>query len=382
MAGSRSLLAQRSLAVLIASLTISATQAQMGPRPPAEPQEMDQPAPSSLPSSNMGSLPLSVYGGSVSQGTATANSIPISIEQAIELGLKNNLGAILTEQSAQGARGARLRALSDLLPNINGRIVENVQQNNLAAFGLNFPGVPTIVGPFSTSDARASVALPIVDLKAWNNYRAANEQLAAAKLSYSDARDIIVLVTANLYLQAISGAARAEAAAAQLKTAQTAFEQAQHLRDAGVVAGVDVLRAQVELQSRKQQLVARRNDFAKDKLDLARAIGLPPGQEFELSDKMPYAQPAAATLEVALQRAYDNRTDWKRAQAMVRAAELSKKAASAGYLPSLRFDGDYGVLGRTFGSSHGTFLASTTLKIPIFNGGKTRAEVVEQNAEL
>ena len=67
---------------------------------------------------------------------------------------------------------------------------------------------------------------------------------------------------------------------------------------------------------------------------------------------------------------------------MVRAAELTKRAALARALPSVRFDGDYGVIGRTPGNSHGSFSAAVSLQVPIFQGGKVRGEVEEADALL
>ena len=104
----------------------------------------------------------------------------------------------------------------------------------------------------------------------------------------------------------------------------------------------NVLRAQVQSQNRIQQVTAAQNDVEKKKLDLARAIGLPAGQAFAVTDKMPVSLPQPVSLETALQHAYDNRNDLKRAESAVRAAELQKKAAVAKWLPSARFDGDYG----------------------------------------
>ena len=154
------------------------------------------------------------------------------------------------------------------------------------------------------------------------------------------------------------------------------------MRKAGVVAGIDVLRSQVELQLRQQQLLAARNRFAKDKLDLARAAGLPSGQEFNLSDKMPYAPTPVLTLEKALADAYANRADYQRVQALLRSAEAARRGATAENFPTLGLDGNYGDIGRSFGHSHGTFSAAVALNIPIFQGGKVRADTLQADALL
>ena len=333
-------------------------------------------------SQNLSQLP-PAFAGSVPAGKASGTVLELSLHDALDLSLKQNLGLIEGTQDIRSAQAARLRALSKLLPDINARIAESVQQNNLAAFGLPpFPGVPQIVGPFSLSDARASLSQSLVDLSAWNKERSASLDQRAAQLSYADGREIVVLVIADLYLQAVASSARVDAAQSQLATAQATYDQAVNMRKAGVVAGIDVLRSQVELQFRQQQLLATRNRFAKDKLDLARAVGLPSGQEFNLADKMPYAPAPAVTLEKALADAYANRAEYQRAQALLRSAEAARRGATAENYPTLGLDGNYGDIGRTFGHSHGTFSTAVALNIPIFQGGKVRADTLQADALL
>ncbi len=320
--------------------------------------------------------------GSVASGKVTPEVLQLSIREAIDRGLKFNLGVILDEHSMRGARGARLKNLSDLLPHLSTRTSETAEQLNLAAFGLNLPGVPKVVGPFGVFDARATLGQPIVDLKALNNTRAATENLKAAELSYRDAREIVVLVVTNLYLQALAGAARVEAAEAQVRTAEAVYHQSSDLRNAGVAAGIDVLRSQVDMQARRQRLLSVQNDFSKQKLAVARAIGLPPAQAFALADRMPESPAPGVTLEKALADAYLHRADWQRAQALVRSAKLTRNAELAGAFPVLRFDGDYGVIGPTPGNSHGSFTATASLTLPIFQGGRVRAQVIQSEALL
>ena len=324
-----------------------------------------------------------VYTGSVPGGKATDTVVELPLRDAIDLGLKQNLGLVEGTQDIRTAQAARLRALSKLLPDVTARISESVQQNNLAAFGLPpIPGVPAIVGPFSLSDARASLSQSLVDLSLWDKEKSASLDQQAARLSYADSREIVVVAVADLYLQAVASSARVDSAQSQLTTAQTSYDQAVNMRKAGLVAGIDALRAQVELQSRQQQLLFAKNQFAKDKLDLARAIGLPSGQEFNLADKMPYAPAPIVTLDKALADAYVHRADFLRAQALLRSAEASRRGATAEYLPTLGVDGNYGDLGRTFGHSHGTFSTAVGLNIPIFQGGKVRADTLQADALL
>ena len=222
----------------------------------------------------------------------------------------------------------------------------------------------------------------ILDLKALNRERGAVEDERAAQYSYKDARDLVVLATGNAYLQALSGAARVETGEAQLKNAQALHDKAADQQNAGLSPAIDTLRARVEMQNRQQQLIVSRNDFAKQKLALVRAIGLPVGQEITLTSRAPYDSLATIGIEESLQRAYSSRSDYLAAVQQVRAAEHYRKGAFAEYFPTIGVTADYGDLGVNPGNSHGTFQVSGKLNIPIFQGGKTHADVLQAEATL
>ena len=312
--------------------------------------------------------------------------LPLSLQNAIDRGLKQNLGLLLSSADIGNARGQRWQQLSALLPHINLAPYADVSQVNIAEFGFSFhiPGVniPTIVGPFSYFDARANLSQSLFDWSAINKTRASREQIKSAEYTYQDARDLVVLTVGFAYLQAVADEASIQAVDAQVKTAQALYDQASDQVKAGTSPAIDSLRARVELQTRQQQLIQTRNDFAIQKLSLARAIGLAPGQQFELTDKSPYQPVEIITVEEALRRAYASRSDFQAALANVRAAEYSRKAASADHYPTLSFTSDYGVAGQHFNSSHGVFNVRGTLNVPIFAGGLVHGEILQADAQL
>ncbi|HWR35187.1 MAG TPA: TolC family protein [Clostridia bacterium] len=319
--------------------------------------------------------------GSVPQGEVTPGVVSLTLLDAIDRGLKFNLGLLLADQGNLAARGARWQALSSLLPNLQAGMAESVQQVNLAAYGLpRAPGTPSVVGPFSVFDTRAVVTQKVVDFHDLYNSRAANENVRAAQFSYQNARDLVVLVVGASYLQALAGSARVGAAEAQFRTAQTIYRQSVDLKNAGMIAGIDVLRAQVEMQAQQQRLLIAQNDFSKQLLALARTIGMPLGQQFTLADRIPNAKAVPITLDEAFKSAYEKRADYGRAQSLLKAAELTRKAAIGGALPSLGVTADYGLIGATPGNSHGTFSTAAALKLPIFQGGKVRGDVMQADA--
>ncbi|HET7100939.1 MAG TPA: TolC family protein, partial [Terriglobia bacterium] len=321
--------------------------------------------------------------GGAPPGPAQPGVMQLSLNDAIRLGLKYNLGILMSGQATRQARGARIRALSKLLPQISAGASESSQQINLKAFGFaGFSGQSPIVGPFSVFDVRGYIDQPILDLEDLHKARAESDNVKAARYTYQNARDLVVLVSANLYLQAISGSSRVDAAKAEVKTSQAVYDRAVDLKKAGMVPGIDVLRSQVELQAQQQRLIYLENQFQTEKLDLARAIGLPMAQEFRLTDQVPYAPPPSITLDQALTRALATRADYKSLLAQVHAAESLKKAARSEALPSLDFHADYGDIGSSPGNSHGTYTVAASVKVPLFQGGKVRGDVMQADAVL
>ena len=326
-------------------------------------------------------LPPAPFLGSVPKGTATAEPITLTVLDAINRALDNNLGVLLSDDAKGRAAGARWRALGALLPDVVGRATATRQLIDLAAYGFPLPeGIPAVVGPFNLFDVRAYGSMPIYDLRALNDLRAERHNVAAADHTYKSARELVVLVAANGYLQALAASARADSARAQRDTAQALFDQATDLRANGLAAGIEVLRAQVELDQERQRVTASQNDFEKAKLQLARIVGLPLGQPFTLVSELPDVPVPDLTLESALEQAYRLRPDYLAALERVKAAEAARAAAVGDMSPSVHLNADYGELVAST-SSHITFAIVGAINVPIFQGGK-RGKLMEADADL
>src|SRR3954467_1537118 len=324
-----------------------------------------------------------VFQGGVPTGTATTDPLALNILDAINRALEHNLGLLTAEDAAGRARGARWIALADLLPNVSGRLSETRQKVNLAAFGFPLPaGIPPIVGPFNVFDARIYLSQTVLDFRALNSARAEAHNVAAANYSVKSARDLVVLASANAYLQALAASARTASARAQAESAQAIFEQASHMRESGIVAGIDVLRAEVQFGLERQRASAAQNEFDKSKLQLARIIGLPIGQPFTLSDELPFVPVPEMTLEEALDRAFKTRPDYLAAQERVRAAESERQSVVGEMLPAIRLTADFGDIGLSIESARGTYALGGALTVPIFQGNRTQGRLMQADAEL
>jgi outer membrane protein TolC len=329
-----------------------------------------------------------------SDGSVPATQTPdaplaLSLDDAVQRGLKSNLGPVGFQQMLRRAEGQTTSDRSFLLPQVNGSLTGVDQQTDLAALGfssihINVPGFafPTVIGPYHYFDLRAGVSQSILDATRLTTYRATQQNMKATQFSAQDVRDLVALAVTGAYLQVVAGGARVDSARAQVATAKATYQQAVDRHDAGVAARIDVTRSQVELQTEQQRLTSVENDLAKQKIAFGRLIGLPPAQEFTLTDALPFAPLNDLTLDEALARATANRADLKAADAQIHAAELTKRAAEAERLPTISVGADYGVIGVDPSNSHGTFSVTGSVRVPIWNGRRSHGDIEQADAAL
>ena len=323
----------------------------------------------------------SSYQGSVSTEKATADTLALTLDDAVQRGLKTNLGLLLTNTQAANARGQRLQDLQALLPSIDFNAKQAFVQSDLAAQGLKIPGFPTIIGPFGYQDVRANLTWKVVDLNSLKTYMASRHYFQAAQLSADDAKQLVILTVGNAYLKVLADEAQIVATQQQVETSKVSLDQASSNHTAGTAPKLDELRAQVDYQTQQQQLIAVKNALEKDKLALARTIGLPMAQKFEVADNVPYAAFDQPDVQTAIKQALDNRQDRKASAEVTKATTDERKAATYDRLPTVKAEADYGDIGVNLAHSHGTVDATGTLTIPIFKEGQFRGEAqVAQSA--
>ncbi|MGP8269855.1 MAG: TolC family protein [Terracidiphilus sp.] len=322
------------------------------------------------------------FQGSVAEGEVSSQPIGLSLDEAIERGLKANLGIILSGTQTASARGQRLSQLQSLLPSVDASGKETVSQVDLPAEGLRIKGFPTILGPFGYTDVRASLSWSLVNLNSLRNYLAARHNFVAAQLSAQDARELVVLTVGNAYLLVLADETQVASVEAQVATAKVSLDQADANHQAGTAPLLDELRARVDYQTLQQQLIVAENALKKDKLALARTIGLPLAQSFTLTDKAPYAAFDQLDVDAAIQQGHLNRKDLAAKVEQAKAAEEQRKAATADRLPTVTFNGDYGDIGVTLDHSHGTGNAAGTLSVPLFKEFGLRGEAEIAQSQL
>jgi outer membrane protein TolC len=376
----------RLLLLAVPFFSPAAAFAQYNPLPtPIAEQEVAGPAQAAVHRGQDNSVAFSQnpYLGGVPAGELSATPVALSLQDAVARGLRQNLGGFLASDSVTDARGQKWQALSELLPTVTTGTGFGVHQIDLKAqIGLNIPGEPKVIGPFGYFDSRAFLNQTVFDSESIQRMRSSQAQLKSAEYGVKNARELVVTVVVSNYLLVIADQSEVESARSQRDTAKVLFQQTSDQHTAGLAAAVDVLRSQVELQSREQRLIVAQNNLAKQKLVLARAIGLARGQKFEITTQVAYQDLSIPPLDDAIESAFKVRPDFQSQLNQVQSAELIRKASSAERYPSIEQVADYGITGVNAASTHGTVDAAVTLRVPIFQGGKVHADVLRADASL
>ncbi len=291
----------------------------------------------------------------------------LTVQDAIELALKKNLNVRVAGAQVDELGGTRERRFSALLPHASGDVLANRQNRNLAAFGLSVPGIPTVVGPFSYYDSRIFASQSLIDRQAYHGWKASVKQQQAARLDYQDIRDLVIRQTAGLYLDSESAAAEVEAAESRVTTSETLEKLAQDEHDHGLATRVDVVRAQVQLARDQQTLLVARDVYQTSLLVLARFVGLSPGTPLEPAEHLRYHEAPIPAVEEAVQTALADRSDYRELLVQRDSLTEQQKASHARYWPTFSISGDYGALGRNFGTMPGIGEIQGTISITLFN---------------
>jgi outer membrane protein TolC len=323
--------------------------------------------------------------GSVTAGVVTPEVRRLTLRDAVEMAVRYNLGAIESEEATRTARGQRVQALSALLPQVSLGWSYNDAQVTAASLGFSstpIVPVPSVIGPFHYTTMAASASQTIFSLESIRRFRAAQTAEQAAQLSHDDILDLVTVAVSNGYLLIIDATSRIDATVAEVRNAQALYDQAVEALAAGTSPKIDVTRTAVELHTEQYNLTVARNNFAIAKLNLARVIGLPLGQVYELVDHLPYADLDPQSVDEALRMATDTRADYRAAQRAVDTAQYQLGAAHAQRYPTAAVSGDTGWQGVTVASSQYIFSVQAGVTVPLFTGGRIEGEVTQAQAAL
>jgi len=328
------------------------------------------------------------------QGTSKLSSLPgpsptdvlrLTLDQAVGLALKQNPTAqIAILQAAQSVQDKNI-ARADLLPQVNAKISDEAQKVNLLAeFGGRspFPGFPKTLGPYQVFSAGPTVGATIFDLTLWRRYQATQSTVGASKATSLSTREQVILLVVSQYIGTLRAVANVEASQSRVDLAQALYDQAADLQKEGVGTGIDTLRANVELQNEKQRLLEAENDRETSLFGLSKLLNLDPRQRIELGDSLSFFDTPQPEVEPSMEAALAERQEWKSLQSQIKSARFQKSASQDLRLPSLRFDGNFDYVGTSGNTTLPTYTYEASVNLPLFTGGRIRAEVVRADLEI
>jgi outer membrane protein TolC len=304
----------------------------------------------------------------------------LTLQEAIALALKQNLSVRVASAEMEQYAGTRERRRASLLPHVNGNALANRENVDLAAMGISFPGLPKTVA-FNHVDFRISASQPVIDRRAYHTWKASEEQEQAAKLDYQDARDLVVREAAGFYLNAQANAAEVEAAESRVQTSQVLEKLAHDQHAQGLATAVDEVRAQVQLARDQQTLLVARDSYQTSLLALAHYLGLSLGTPLALAETLHFHHVESVAAESELKTALEARSDYAALLKQRDSLTEQLKASRARYLPTLAVNGDYGAIGRGFGSLTGTGEVQGTLTVSLFDWDR-KGERTELQSQL
>jgi outer membrane protein TolC len=324
-------------------------------------------------------------------GQSLTAPLQLSLKRAVEVAVapEGSAKIQLADEALKQAQARAAEARAALLPDLESSFNYSTQTVNLAAEGLStafqipIPGFqfPTLVGPFSVADARATAQQSVFDFSAIRRFQASKVGIAASKSDLEASSEQVAAQVARAYLGAVKGDTDVETAQANVTLSQATLTQAENQKAAGTGTGIEITRAKVQLANDQQRLVAARNARRAAHLQLLRAMGMRLDTDLELTDKLQYVPVDAVTLETARAQAFKDRPDYQAQQQKESNARLSASATTLERLPTLAASANYGSIGPGLNNAIPTYAYGISVRVPVFDGGRRDARRVESDSE-
>jgi outer membrane protein TolC len=319
---------------------------------------------------------------------------PISLSEAIALGLQNNLDvqvqryspmiADLTAEQAWGAYdptiGSEYGYRDSTQPIVDGGSADRLagsgtkQQDGIVTIGGMVPYVGAMVNvdvegsnietdsfitalnPGWDSKVTVSTSIPILRgliwNEAWTSIKATDKLSDAADEGFrSDVMDTVQGIEVA-YWNLVASAEQLRVARKSLETANATLSQTETQYEVGVVSKVEVVEAEAGVADRDFRLIVAENQFqtAQDvfaDLILGRNLHGVSNLAFHPTDEPNADAPEALDVPDALTVAFEKRPELREAEAQIERQELRLRFAKNQRLPQLDFVGSYAAAGQT-----------------------------------
>jgi len=301
----------------------------------------------------------------------------LTLAGAVDMALKQNLDIQIANIETAARQQDRAIARSELLPHASFEVDDSVNRHNLRALlGIEIPiaSVPHSIGPYEAVHVGPTFSAPVFDLALVRQYQASGHRLLASRADEQTVREETVLLTVSEYMAHLRALASITAAESRVELATRLAHQADDLLADGVASKIDVSRAEVRLREERQRLVDAQRDSDTTFYALKRILNVPDSQQMEFGDQQDFFQTPSLDLSDPLATALVQRSELHSLSESIKAARLGHKAAVADSAPRFTVDGFWNEQGATFGSATPGYQYQIRMGVPIFSGGRLRAE--------
>jgi outer membrane protein TolC len=308
---------------------------------------------------------------------ASSGDQKMTLNSAVDLALKQNLDIQVANIETAAREQERVIARSELLPQASFEADDSVNRHNLKALlGTSIPiaAVPHNIGPYDAVQFGPEFSAPIFDLTLIRQYQASGHRLLASLADEQTVREETVLLTVSEYMAHLRALASITAAQSRVELATRLAQQADDLLKDGVASKIDVSRAQVKLKEEQQSLIDAQRDADTTVYALKRILNMPDSQRIEFPDQQDFFQTPSLDLSDPMATALAHRPELESLGETIKAAQLSHKAAVADSLPKITFAGFWNEQGQAFAAADPGYQYQASVNIPIFTGGRLRAE--------
>ena len=323
-----------------------------------------------------GSFPLNSSAQQPSAGST--GPLQLTLKEAVQLALKQNpqriIARLLVSESDRNSQIAR----AALLPQANMAASGSVNEYNFQS--IERSKQRTDAGPFQVIEAGPTFSQTLLNLPQIRGYQIGREGTRQARADEQTTRETVVTAVVDQYLLVLRALATRDAANARVVLAQRLYEQATELQKTGIGLNIDTVRANVELQNERQNLIDAETLTHTTKYGLAQLLDLPRDQDVEVTDRLDFYDLPVLEKGALLNQALSSRPEIRSLNSQQRIAKLTTDSAREQRLPQLDFSGFWYYQGSRFDNGVPAYTYEISLQFPIFTSGRIRAE--EAHAKL
>lgn len=319
-------------------------------------------------------------------GVAHANDQPLSLGDAVARATRDAGMVQMADARATASNERAAQARAALLPSIAGSASVGERTFNLRAQGFPLPPTtPDVIGPIDNLDARVRIVQPVVDLAAWQRWRAAGVGERASRADLVATTETAAQAAAIAWLRAARATALVEARRQDLALALELQRLAREQQAAGVSPAIDTTRASTQAVASRAALLLAENQRDRARLDLARALGVGAATRFVPADTLSEALAttrAPIELEGALALAHTQRPELAGELARLDRARAERAATALERLPRVDAAADWGMSGQRTDDWQKTRSVALGVSWPLFDGLRREARLAEQSASV